>query len=219
MSRDVETLVHHCQPCQLSAKSSPPNPVPAIIVPQPNCTWKKLSIDITGPFDTAPVHQCFVIALIDHFSKFSLVLLTGDTSVPKITEWLDDVFSHYGLPSLLMSDNGPQFTSKLFSDFLTACNIKHILTPVYNPCTNGMVEVFNYYIKHGSQTFASQNVSFKKGTHDLLATFQATAPSPDSSSPAELMFRHQFCLPFQVVQWSQSATEPASQQSADSQIP
>ena len=39
-----------------------------------------------------------------------------------------------------MSDNGPQFTSKLFGDKMKLWGIKHIFSPPYHPSSNGAAE-------------------------------------------------------------------------------
>ena len=45
-----------------------------------------------------------------------------------------------GFPTTLVSDNGPQFTSKDFADKMVKWGIKHILTPPYHPASNGLAE-------------------------------------------------------------------------------
>ena len=45
-----------------------------------------------------------------------------------------------GSPTTLVSDNGPQFTSKLFAEKMKLWNIKHIFSPPYHPASNGAAE-------------------------------------------------------------------------------
>ncbi len=68
---------------------------------------------------------------MDYFSKWPEYLLTGDKTSPRIIKWLKHTFESLGNPFELVSDNGPQFTSDLFEEFLAAKSIfKHTLTPV-----------------------------------------------------------------------------------------
>ena len=52
------------------------------------------------------------------------------------------LFAMYGLPELLVSKNGPQFTYTKFSGFMKANGIKHIRCAPYHPSSNGSTERF-----------------------------------------------------------------------------
>ena len=60
------------------------------------------------------------------------------TSASKTVEVLRDLFSRYGLPQVVVSDNGPQFVSKEFSEFMQNNSISHRR----GPATNGEAERF-----------------------------------------------------------------------------
>jgi len=51
------------------------------------------------------------------------------------------VFNEFGVPELLHSDNGKQFVSKQFSEFLKEHGVKHIRTAVYSPQSNAAERV------------------------------------------------------------------------------
>ncbi len=61
----------------------------------------------------------------------------------KLISWLKELFTRYGNPGQLVLDNGLQFISTEFSDFLKSHGIGHICMAMYNPSENGLVEVFN----------------------------------------------------------------------------
>lgn len=52
------------------------------------------------------------------------------------------IFAQFGLPQVLVTDNGRTFTSHEFQKFLQANGIKHKVTAPYNPATNGQAERF-----------------------------------------------------------------------------
>jgi len=184
---DAEKFVQSCVACAASGKTARSETVPVTAIPPPSAPWKNLSIDITGPFHTAPQHQRFIVAITDYFSKYPEILLTGDVTSSRIIDWLEEVFARLGNPQEIQSDNGPQFVSKEFEDFLAAKNIAHKKSAVYNPFQNGLVEVLNRTFKFGAQVIFAEGKQWRSGLLELLASFRATAPE-NGLSPSELLF-------------------------------
>ena len=52
------------------------------------------------------------------------------------------VFAELGVPSIIVSDGGPQYTATEFQDFTKHWQIEHRLLFPRNPQSNGMVEHF-----------------------------------------------------------------------------
>jgi transposase InsO family protein len=53
------------------------------------------------------------------------------------------VASGYDIPSILLTDNGPQFCAKFFQTFCKTLGVKQVFTSAYRPSTNGQTERFN----------------------------------------------------------------------------
>ena len=47
------------------------------------------------------------------------------------------IFAQHGLPGEVVFDNGPQFVSTEFAEFMNKNGIKHTLRPPYHPQSNG----------------------------------------------------------------------------------
>lgn len=201
---DVERYVKHCKGCQRSEKSLAPSPVPLTRIPLPDKPWQKLAIDISGPFVIAPLQSKFIVVLMDYYSKFPEILLTPTITSNKVITWLNEIFSRYGAPDEIVSDNGTQFVSSEFCAFLEKYNVGHIRTAVYNPQTNGCVERFNRYLKHGIQAFQDDNISWDTGIQNLMRSYRATPLTADNKSPAELLLGRKMRLPFELQRHSKT---------------
>ena len=51
-----------------------------------------------------------------------------------------NIFSNFGLPDEIFSDNWPQFTAQQFQEFCKCNVIKHSRIPSYHPASNGAAE-------------------------------------------------------------------------------
>lgn len=93
------------------------------------------TLDLAGSFQG----QNFLV-LVGAFSKWVEVVLMASTISEAITQALRKIFATHGLPDLVVSDNGPQFTSSPFEVFLEAQKIHHTLTAPFHPSSNGQAE-------------------------------------------------------------------------------
>jgi len=85
--------------------------------------------------------------VVNAHSKWPEVEAMSATTSEMTIEVLRSLFAHYGLPEQLASDNGPQFTSSEFTQFLEGNHIKHILSAPYHPASNGLAEHFVQILK------------------------------------------------------------------------
>ena len=95
----------------------------------------KLHIDHAGP--------CFgkyFLILVDSHSKWLEVHPVNASTSAVTIEKLKFIFSTYGLPEMIVLDNGLVFTSKEFADFMTYNGITHVKSSSYHPSTNGLTE-------------------------------------------------------------------------------
>jgi transposase InsO family protein len=82
---------------------------------------------------------------VDWFSKSSrLIPLAGlPTSLQTAEVLFTHVFQHNGVPEDIVSDRGPQFTSRVWRAFMEHLGVSVSLTSGYHPECNGQVERVN----------------------------------------------------------------------------
>ena len=83
--------------------------------------------------------QLFLI-VIDAYSKWIEVYPTSSTSATATIEKLRQAFANYGLPEMVVLDNGSGFASEEFADFMARNGILHVKTARSHPSSNGLVE-------------------------------------------------------------------------------
>ncbi|GFW91561.1 uncharacterized protein K02A2.6 [Trichonephila clavipes] len=101
----------------------------------PSMPWERIHVDFAGPIFE---HTFFLI--VDAHSKWLEVYPMKVTTTKKTIECLRDSFARFGLPRVLVSDNGSQFTSYEFQRFMHKNGVRHKTSAPFKPSSNGQAE-------------------------------------------------------------------------------
>lgn len=104
-------------------------------------------IDFMGPFPPY-FGKNYILVAIDYVSKWVEVvaLPTNDSKV--VVHFLrNSIFSRFGVPRALISNEGTHFLNKFMENMLKKYNVKYKISTPYHPQTSGQVEVSNRQIK------------------------------------------------------------------------
>ncbi|KAK3751933.1 hypothetical protein QZH41_013886, partial [Actinostola sp. cb2023] len=153
-SKTITLRCDHCispwkrQPSRLSVTASTQATVPTTkteplrMSTLPSGPWKELSMD----FAELPTGD-YLLVLIDDYSRFPMVEIIKSTSSRTVIPCLDKIFSEYGIPEMLRSDNGPPFNGNAFREFANYLGFLHRKITPYWPRANGEAERFMRTIK------------------------------------------------------------------------
>lgn len=127
---DIETLGRACKACRAVQDAPPPHaplhPWEFLLHP-----WQRLHADFA---------ECAgkrYLIIVDAHSKWIEVILMDASATIKAFRV---IFARFGLPSQLVTDNGPPFLSYDFKDFCKKnCN-QHVTSAPYRPQGNGAAE-------------------------------------------------------------------------------
>lgn len=123
--------------------------------------------------------------------------MTTATSMTTI-KTLRILFSRYGVPKMIVSDNGPQFTSEEFQQFCNNNNVKHVRSTPYHPKTNGLVERAVQTFKNRFQASKSvQDLDLRLA--NFLFSYRNTPHATTGRSPAELFMGRRLRTPLDLL--------------------
>ncbi|XP_065204018.1 uncharacterized protein LOC135834108 [Planococcus citri] len=131
IDKDIENFVKACPNCQQKLQNPKPEVHPWEFATVP---WSRLHIDY------AEYEKKFYLLVVDAYSKWLEVIPMSSTTSEATIIALRNIFSRFGLPITLVSDNGPQFASTEFSKFTRKNGIRHLFTTIYHPRSNGQAE-------------------------------------------------------------------------------
>lgn len=106
--------------------------------------FQRIHIDFAGPFEDYNFLVC-----VDSFSKWPEIYIMKNIIAENTIEKCWEIFSSFGIPRILATDNGRMFISQEFQDFIKTNGIIHKRTAPYYPATNGLVERFVQTLKQG----------------------------------------------------------------------
>ncbi|XP_033098565.1 uncharacterized protein K02A2.6-like [Anneissia japonica] len=132
LDQDIQNLVSQCETC-LSVRNKPPL-APLQTWEWPSRVWQRLHVDY------AELKGQHLFIVLDSHSKWVEVYPMKITTTNKTLDILRRLFSSYGLPEEIVSDNGPQFISSDFAEFMTRNGIIHKRVAPYHPASNGAAE-------------------------------------------------------------------------------
>ncbi|KAK7909343.1 hypothetical protein WMY93_014027 [Mugilogobius chulae] len=146
-------------------------------------------------------------------SKWPEVAIMKNTSSEKTIEELRSMFSRYGLPQQLVSDNGPQLVSEEFETFMVENGIQHIKSAPYHPATNGLAERFVQTMKHALKS-SSSSQSLNRRLNAFLLSYRNTPHATTKVSPASAMFKRQLRNRFDLLRLQNTKDTVRLQQKA-----
>ena len=137
-------MTHHCRYCRrcqvAKAPKTKPAPLQLVIA---SCPWEMVTVDILKVPTSLKGSQCIPVAQ-EYFSKWHIALAIPDQKANTIVQILnDDIFSLFGPPKKLHSDQGSNFESRVLSDLCQAFGIKKSRTIPHHPMGDGLVEQMN----------------------------------------------------------------------------
>ena len=77
---------------------------------------------------------------MDYYSRYIEIRMLENTTSATVIHHIKSIFSRHGIPSMIISDNGPQYTAKEFQKFTKKWRIRHITASPFHPQANGLAE-------------------------------------------------------------------------------
>uniref|UniRef100_A0A1I8FZ04 Integrase catalytic domain-containing protein n=1 Tax=Macrostomum lignano TaxID=282301 RepID=A0A1I8FZ04_9PLAT len=173
----------HCQAAATGLRQTPLRPTDI-----PDGTWLLLGMDFYGP-----VQGQMLLVTTDLYSKYPEVNFLNSTTAESVIPHLRRLFSRYGVPIEVVTDNGPPLRARLgcgsaaFRSFLASYGIHHRLICPLHPESNGATERVNRSIGKMIHTAVAEGRNWREAIEDWLLAFRTTPHRATGRAPAELL--------------------------------
>ena len=169
MSRELEELVKNCPECCKAQKQRAQPLTPSEL---PDLPWQKVATDL---FEWK---QRMYLIVVDYYSRYVEIACLNGVTAEQVIVHTKSIFARHGIPEVVISDNGPQYTSEAYAKFAKDYQFHHITSSPYFPQSNGEAERAVGTVKN----------LLKKSDDAYLAllAYRAT-PLQNGYSPSELL--------------------------------
>lgn len=144
MKQAVLKYVAECDTCQRNKSETVATPGLLQPLPIPNRLWSDISMDFIEGLPSSS-QKSVIFVVVDRLSKCAhFIALTHPYTATTVAQaFLDNIFKLHGMPSSIVSDRDPIFTSNFWQELFRLQGTTLCMSTSYHPQTDGQTEVVN----------------------------------------------------------------------------
>ncbi|CAI5689234.1 unnamed protein product [Oreochromis niloticus] len=142
----------------------------------------------------------YVLVAMDYFTKWPEAYTVPDQSATTMGERLVEMFTHFGVPAELHSDQGRNFESKVFGEICRRLGVETPRTTPLHPQSDGLVEHFNCTLATQLAILTSRHQrEWDPHLPLVLWSYRTAVQESSQCTPAALMFGRELRTPVDLV--------------------
>ena len=211
MKSDAADYVRKCDPCQRMSPilRSLVQELISISSPWPFAQW---GIDIADPFPTALAQKKLLLVSTDYFSKWIEAEALAFIKDRDVTRFIWKIIvCWFSIPRSIVSDNGPQFDSRVYREFFQELKIRNLYSTPRYPQSNGQAEASNKTLLTAlKKRLDSAKGKWVEELPGVLWAYRTAARKPTGVSPFALTYEMETVIPTEIGLPTIRATTPES---------
>jgi len=168
-----------------------------IDISEPFLFW---AMDYMGPISEMARGNRHILVMMDHFTKWCKAFPTRDQKASIVASILvSRVFSRFGPPVFLHSDQGRNFDSNLMHEIYELMGLKKTRTTAYHPQSDGLVERQNRALQEILSTFVVEHQNdWDEMLDQAVFAYNTSVHESTKVSPYEMVFGRPARMPIEV---------------------
>ena len=195
LAKDVKKFVKSCTVCQ-KVKVNRHEHVQPGGFPAEKTRFKTVHVDLVGPLPETEEGYKFILTCIDRATRYPVAIPLKSTETAEVwQQFQDNWIATFGVPALLITDRGSQFTSTYWAEQCQVFGIKSNTTPAYHPEANGLVERWHRTLKYSLSCDRYEDKDWAKRLPMILLGLRARPHLDSELSPHQQAFGCEINLP------------------------
>ena len=195
LAKDVKKFVKSCTVCQ-KVKINKHEHVQPGSFPAEKTRFKTVHLDLVGPLPESEEGYRYILTAIDRATRYPVAAPLKSTETVEVWQKFQDHWiAIFGVPNLLITDRGAQFTSSYWAEQCQTFGIKSNTTPAYHPEGNGMIERFHRTMKDSLSCDRYSSQDWAKRLPIILLGLRARPHLDSGLSPHQQAFGCEINLP------------------------
>jgi cleavage and polyadenylation specificity factor subunit 1 len=162
--------------------------------------FQVVHVDIVGPLPVSRRGSAYMLTMVDRFSRWVEAVPIKNITARNCAEvFLANWVARFGVPEVVVSDQGRQFESSLFNELLQLLGIKRARTTPYHPQTNALVERSHRTIKNALRAVCTTASEWEDKLPLVLLSLRTTTVEPTQVPPCRLVLGANIRLPVDLL--------------------
>ena len=210
VKKDVAEYIKTCHVCQLTGKPNkhikpaPLQPIPALSEP-----FEHLIVDCVGPLPPSKSGCKYLLTIMCQSTRYPAAYPLRSITTKAVVKALSRFISIFGIPRVIQSDQGSNFSSHMFKKVLHLLRVKHNQSTAYHPQSQGALERFHQTLKSLLRAYCTEmDRDWEDGMPWLMLAAREAVQESTGFSPNELVFSHTVRGPLAVLKAGWVDVEP-----------
>ena len=193
MMQDITEYVTSCHVCQSKSDKNKPPPAKIQEMPIERLIGGRVHIDTYGEVPMDEKGNKYILVFICAFSRYAKMVAVPNKDALTVARAFKDAWvCTFGVPLVVVSDNGTEFLNEVMGAFMNMMGTEHITTSAVHPQPNGKVERVNATLRNYIRSYVDWTKDlWSECLAELNFAYNTSIHRGLRLSPFEVIFNYQ----------------------------